>query len=209
MFTVDARARALRYTPPAHVSVPCLSPGIIHPRPAASHPALIVAPTARSFLLPRALLRHPRASSRSRNHDVSAAADSRVYHRFANTANIEIHPLPLGHSTITLRIQRGGAARFRGAPGENVRYAQRNAEPSKRTGQRRLARSRRYRVSLSLAVVSASTFPPATFRRVLSAALGRARPRPPTLGRTRRLGAGRARTNNDLTPAAITNRGNR
>jgi len=175
VFTVNARTRALRYTPPAHVDVPCL---FRYYSPASG----CRVDRSRSFLLPRALATR-RISSRSRTRDVSA--DSRVYHR--SRIRDGMHP-PLGRSVgIAVQIRRGGAQVSRSAGRKRATHAteRRTIETH---GQRRRARAitpRRSLPRLSLAVVSASTFPP-SFRRAAessapfrprSTALGRPRPR--------------------------------
>lgn len=192
-FTVDARARALRYNTARARQCPLSLTRYYPPASGRFSPRTDRrCPPPRSFLLPRALLRHPRASSRSRDRDVSAVTRVRIT---AREYRAGIHPpCRTGRSRITVRMRRGGAARFRGAPGENVRYARRNAEPSRRSRGNGGSRARslhvaRYRVPLSLAVVSASTFPPEFPPR----SLGRARPRPSILGRARPCSAPRRR----------------
>lgn len=202
VFTVDARARALRYNTARARQCP-LSLSVlstrVRPFPAPRHAA--VAPTSSALLSlrpspARALATRLHGGPR-RAREVSPpmcqpTADSRI--------RAGIHPSHVGRTARRSRCRgsrrpytAGRRVSFHGAPGENVRYAQRNARPSKRTGQEVRARAvtpRRLlsRLSLRLSRLASrrpvgvdfpTEFPPrsSALPRPRSATLGHLRPR--------------------------------
>lgn len=188
---MDARARALRYNAARARQCPSsLSPGITHPRPAASHPALIVGlPAAAASLLPppaRALATLAGLVALEGSRCVSR--DSRAVSPLANTApEYTLPPVrgTLGDHGPDATGRRGQVSRCAGRK-RAVRATERKTIGDAAGATERLARSVTPRRSLSRPSLSRRRVG-VDFPTRVSAAFSR--PRSAALGRARRLGA--------------------